>query len=1121
MATAPTVGAPAPIHPQSQVLSIFSDAFNDQSGTDFNPNWGQTTAVNNTSIGDNTTLIYANLNYQGTQFGSALNVNGKTHLHLDYWAAEQTTVRFFLISTGPSETSYTLPIVPGQWNSIDIALSEYSSVVNLGDVIQFKVDDGSSGNGATIYFDNIYFHNGGPNAPAGTTYHTYSSFTSNLWKATFVPGEQSLLGPISASVERNGVKVENANGSVETVNLSIDQANCEPIPVDLVRLKAILTDNYDGTPQNCKEFTVTASFNAPISEPVQLILKSRTGKASPVTLEMIATSEAVQSSTANPVTPAPVPSIPGNEVLSIFSSTYSSIAGTDFNPNWGQATVVNTNDIGGSSVLSYGNLNYQGTQFASSLDVSDKTHIHLDYYSADASTLDFFLISSGPAETSYSLPVTIGQWNSIDIELSHFAGVVNLSDVIQFKMVGNDGSSVFLDNIYFHNEGDDGTTHSTSPQYIEWQTSFMPFRENFEAGQLSYTLVQNGKPVEIVNDVEEVILQPCTTDTDGDGVFDDMDICPDTAAGEAVNEDGCSEKQVDTDGDTIPDFYDNCVDTPNTDQLDNDDDGIGNVCDPDPSLQYVSLEVSEDAPVDTEVVLFEVFNSLQEEISVTLNDPSGLFELVDNTIILVGTLDYETAVSHDVELSMTTPSGGSSTEIISISVGDVPNATYTGRFFISIFDVDDEASSNKVDYTRYLNPYNKSVGRWKVRKRISGGADAALFTINQNMSNSAKNNDDSEGTLQFISTPDFENPLDHDGDNIYEVEVTYVNLDDAADEVPIPVTQQNIQMPENSVVALELQAMLSSPNLDSDGDGIADVNDNSPLVYNPDQVDEDGDGIGDVSDDFDHDGVWNPFDTCPDTPLGEVVDENGCLILYVPANNFNLSKIEKCSGQHQIDLRIANRRDYEYRVNISGPGTSISNLPVDTWRVLIDELSSGDYTVCITVDGVPTTEFQRCFDLTLNDPDGLTVYEQYSIGDEIVNFQLDGGTNYTIVHNGKTTQTNKGNYSLNLAKGVNSVRITTGIECQGVYEKTFINSYDVTLAPNPVQDVMFLFVGGSDTDAMVEIFATDGKQLYGQRYTLSQQNRNIRVDVSNLTEGTYYVKVQSNTINQSKLMIKE
>ena len=59
---------------------------------------------------------------------------------------------------------------------------------------------------------------------------------------------------------------------------------------------------------------------------------------------------------------------------------------------------------------------------------------------------------------------------------------------------------------------------------------------------------------------------------------------------------------------------------------------------------------------------------------------------------------------------------------------------------------------------------------------------------------------------------------------------------------------------------------------DTDGDGIPDVLDNSPLVFNPNQEDEDGDGVGDVSDDFDHDGVWNPSDSCPDTPLGKGLD---------------------------------------------------------------------------------------------------------------------------------------------------------------------------------------------------------------------------------------------------------
>lgn len=155
---------------------------------------------------------------------------------------------------------------------------------------------------------------------------------------------------------------------------------------------------------------------------------------------------------SGPTTAAATPSVDASGVLSVFSDAYTNVEGTDFNPNWGQSTQVTEEVIEGNNTLKYSGLNYQGTAFASALDVSTYTSIHIDYWTADATALNFFLISSdqgsGAVETAKPLDISnLGQWNSVDIALSDFSPV-DLADIIQLKVDGT--GTVYLDNIYFH-----------------------------------------------------------------------------------------------------------------------------------------------------------------------------------------------------------------------------------------------------------------------------------------------------------------------------------------------------------------------------------------------------------------------------------------------------------------------------------------------------------------------------------------------------------------------------------------------------------------------------------------------------------------------------------------------
>ncbi len=180
------------------------------------------------------------------------------------------------------------------------------------------------------------------------------------------------------------------------------------------------------------------------------------------------------------------------------------------------------------------------------------------------------------------------------------------------------------------------------------------------------------------------------------------------------------------------------------------------------------------------------------------------------------------------------------------------------------------------------------------------------FAIKSAPSGTRRNEEESEGYLSFINPPEFGNPQDHNQDNIYEVEITYLNTEDGAIEVPVPVSQFQIQVPEKTPTSIELQSRPALPSDDTDNDGIPDIEDNSPVVYNPDQADKDGDGVGDVSDDADHDGVWDPKDECPDTPLGTKVNFYGCKIYYISSESINAYKTERCVGKHSINIDFTN-----------------------------------------------------------------------------------------------------------------------------------------------------------------------------------------------------------------------
>ena len=139
---------------------------------------------------------------------------------------------------------------------------------------------------------------------------------------------------------------------------------------------------------------------------------------------------------------------------------------------------------------------------------------------------------------------------------------------------------------------------------------------------------------------------------------------------------------------------------------------------------------------------------------------------------------------------------------------------------------------------------------------ISGGADAALFNVNPTTSQTAP----FVSPLSFITAPDFESPTDADTDNVYEVQITTIDLASNSASQTLFITILDVD----------------ETNPDSDGDGTPDAADDFPSDPTED-TDTDGDGIGDNADtDDDGDGISDTDEASDGTdPLDADSDGDG------------------------------------------------------------------------------------------------------------------------------------------------------------------------------------------------------------------------------------------------------
>ena len=185
--------------------------------------------------------------------------------------------------------------------------------------------------------------------------------------------------------------------------------------------------------------------------------------------------------------------------------------------------------------------------------------------------------------------------------------------------------------------------------------------------------------------------------------------------------------------------------------------------------------------------------------------------------ITVGTgtkLDFETKATYMVTVIATDPAGESAPIDVNINVSDDANeppaitddvpASFdegtaqvpAGSLVVATFMADDPDPDN-----------NNKVIRWSL-----SGPDASDFTI-------------TGGALTFRESPNYENPVDADGDNVYEVKVAATDADSNRGEKSVEVKVANVDEPGTvtlSAVQPRVGVSLTASLTDIDG-GVSDL----------------------------------------------------------------------------------------------------------------------------------------------------------------------------------------------------------------------------------------------------------------------------------------------------------
>lgn len=264
--------------------------------------------------------------------------------------------------------------------------------------------------------------------------------------------------------------------------------------------------------------------------------------------------------------------------------------------------------------------------------------------------------------------------------------------------------------------------------------------------------------------------------------------------------------------------------------------------------------------------------------------------------------------------------------------------------------------------------------------------------------------------------------------------------------------------------------------------------------------------------DADKDGVADENDLCPNTVIGTKVNTTGCAYFALPSTNFQIKTIgESCRTSNNGSIAITATENLSYKAKLENSAQEKSF----TTTTQFDNLSAGDYTVCITTTA--DAAYKQCFAVKIVEPAALSVFSAKNDLTKELTLDLAGGELYKIELNNQLITTSQSKISLDLQAGENVLKVSTDKDCQGTFDQKFMIADDL-LYTNPVTDLITVQGSFNNKTVAYSLFTNSGTLLVSDE--TKTDNNTITIPVTNYPKGVYLLKIKLTNKTHNLKIIK-